>query len=318
MINSIKIKGLTSQNKMIINKDIPAREKVTMLTLKKMKQAGDKTTLLSIYDYPNAFLADKAGLDIIIVGDSLGMTVLGYKNTIPVTMDEMISHAAAVKRGSGNIFVVGDMPFMSYQASDEQAVLNAGRFIKETGCEAVKCEASKKLIGRIKAITGAEILVMGHIGLNPQKVHEMGGYRIQGKNWESTKELLETALALQEAGVFSILLEGVTEEVAGLIRQKLEIPVYGIGSGRLLDGQLLISHDLLNMYWGFKKLPIYIKRYKPQIGYTQTIGDMIENIYYQYVKEVKEDKFPAEEHAHKLKSEIWKEMLEKLKTENLF
>lgn len=289
------------------------RERVTVLTLKKLKEAGEKATLLSIYDYPNAILADKAGLDIIIVGDSLGMTVLGYKNTLPVTMEQMIAHASAVKRGTDNIFVVGDMPFMSYQTSDEQAVLNAGRLIKEAGCEAVKCEASKKLIGRIRAIANAEILVMGHIGLNPQKVHEMGGYRIQGKTWESTKELLETALALQEAGVFAILLEGVTEEVAGLIREKLDIPVYGIGSGRLVDGQLLISHDLLNMYWGFKKVPIYIKRYLPEKDYSQTVGDMILNIYTQYVREVKSGKFPAEEHVHKLKPEDWKKIKSKLK-----
>lgn len=293
--------------------ELKERDKVTILKLRKMKEEGEKAALLSIYDYPNAFLADRAGLDIIVVGDSLGMTVLGYKNTLPVTMDQIISHASAVKRGSPNIFVVGDMPFMSYQASDEQAVMNAGKIIKEAGCEAVKCEASKKVLGRIKAIAGAEILVMGHIGLNPQKVHEMGGYRIQGKTWESTKELLETALALQEAGVFAILLEGVTEEVAGLIRDKLEIPVYGIGSGRLLGGQLLISHDLLNMYWGFKKVPIYIKRYLPQKDHMQTIGDMVENVYTQYVEEVKGGKFPAEEHVHKLKPEDWKLIKSKFK-----
>lgn len=289
------------------------REKVTVLTLKKMKQAGEKASLLSIYDYPHAFLADKAGLDIIIVGDSLGMTVLGYQNTLPVTMDQMISHASAVRRGTDNIFIVGDMPFMSYQGSDEQAVANAGRLIKEAGCQAVKCEASRKVIKRVKAIADAEILVMGHMGLNPQKLHEMGGYRIQGKTWESTAELLELGLALQEAGVFAILLEGVTEEVAGLIRDKLEIPVYGIGSGRLVDGQLLISHDLLNMYWGFKKVPIYIKRYLPEKKHTQDIGDMIENIYYQYVQEVKMGKFPASEHVHKLKPEDWKLIKNKFK-----
>lgn len=248
---------------------------------------------MSIYDYPHAVLADKADLDIIIVGDSLGMTVLGYKNTLPVTMDQMVSHAAAVRRGTDNIFVVGDMPFMSYQTSDELAVINAGRLIKEN----------------------AEILVMGHIGLNPQKFHEMGGYRIQGKTWESTKELLELALALQTAGVFSLLLEGVTEEVAGLIKDKLEIPIYGIGSGRLVDGQLLISNDLLNMYWGFKKVPIYIKRYLPEKDHTLDVGDMIGNIYHQYVQEVKVGKFPAEEHVHKLKPEDWKLIKAKLKKE---
>ncbi len=293
--------------------EIKERNKVSVLTLRKMKENNEKAALLSIYDYPNARLADIAGLDIIIVGDSLGMTVLGYKNTLPVTMDQITSHISAVIRGTDNIFVVGDMPFMSYQASDEQAIVNAGRLIKEGGCQAIKCEASRKVLGRIKAIANAEILVMGHIGLNPQKLHEMGGYRIQGKTWESTKELLETALALQEAGVFSLLLEGVTEEVAGLIRDKLEIPVYGIGSGRNVDGQLLISHDLLNMYWGFKKVPIYIKRYLPQKDHTQTVGDMIENIYSQYVQEIKSDKFPEDKHVHKLKPEEWKKIKAKLK-----
>lgn len=289
------------------------RNKVTVMVLKKMKKEGKKASLLSIYDYPNARLADRAGLDIIIVGDSLGMTVLGYNNTLPVTLDQMISHINAVMRGTENIFVVGDMPFMSYQASDEQAILNAGRLIKEGGCQAVKCEASKKVLGRIKAIACAEILVIGHIGLNPQKVHEMGGYRIQGKTWESTKELLETAIALQDAGVFAILLEGVTEEVSGLIGNRLEIPVYGIGSGRLLDGQLLISHDLLNMYWGFRKVPIYVKRYLPEKNHSATVGHMIENIYAQYVNEVQIGKFPEEQHVHKLKVEDWKLIKTKIK-----
>lgn len=297
--------------------ELKERGKVNMLTLKKMKENNEKAALLSIYDFPNARLADIAGLDIIIVGDSLGMTVLGYKNTLPVTMDQMISHVSSVMRGTDNIFVVGDMPFMSYQTSDEQAILNAGRLVKEGGCQAVKCEASKKVLGRIRAIANAEILVMGHIGLNPQKLHEMGGYRIQGKTWESTKELLETAYALQEAGVFALLLEGVTEEVAGLIKEKLDIPVYGIGSGRLTDGQLLISHDLLNMYWGFKKLPIYIKRYLPQKDHSQTVGDMIVNIYFQYVQEVKSGKFPEDKHIHKLKANDWKQIKARLKRTKL-
>lgn len=297
--------------------DIQARKKVNVLTLKTMKDKNEKAALLSIYDYPNAYLADKAGVDIIIVGDSLGMTVLGYPNTLPVTMDQMISHASAVRRGTDNIFVVGDMPFMSYQVSDNKAIANAGRLIKEAGCQAVKCEASKKFLKRIKAITDAEIMVMGHIGLNPQKLHEMGGYRIQGKTWESTKELLETALALEEAGVFAILLEGVTEEVSGIITKKLKIPVYGIGSGRYVDGQLLISHDLLNMYWGFKKVPIYIKRYLPEKEHMQTIGDMIENIYSQFVSEVKTGKFPQEQHVHKLKPEDWKFIQSRLKKNKL-
>lgn len=299
--------------KKILEPEVTTRERVTVLTLREMKEKGEKAALLSMYDYPNTYLADKAGLDVIIVGDSLGMTVLGYKNTLPVTMDQIVSHASAVRRATNNIFVVGDMPFMSYQASDEQAIMNAGRLVKEAGCEAVKCEASKKVLGRVKAIANAEILVMGHIGLNPQKLHEMGGYRIQGKTWESTKELLEIALALQEAGVFALLLEGVTEEVAGYIRDRLDIPVYGIGSGRNVDGQLLVSHDLLDMYWGFKRLPIYIKRYLPEKEHTSTIGDMIGNVYSQYVREVKTKKFPLEENVHKTNPKEWKIIKSKFK-----
>lgn len=274
--------------------------RVTIRTLLRMKEEGEKVAALSIYDFPFAQLAEKAGLDMIIVGDSLGMNVLGYKNTIPVTMDQMISHANAVRRGSENIFIVGDMPFMSYQSSDQEAVINAGKFIKEAGCEAVKCEASKKLLSRVKAIANSEILIMGHIGLNPQKIHEMGGYRIQGKTLASTLELLETALLLQEAGVFAILLESVTEEVAGIIRDNLSIPVYGIGSGRLVDGQLLIGHDPLGLYFGFKKLPTYVKQYRPKSDGEKTVGEMIGEVFKQYVRDVKLGKFPSENNVHKV------------------
>ncbi len=284
----------------------PPRERITIMTLKKMKAEGGKAAMLSIYDYAFAQIAQEVGLDIIIVGDSLGMNVLGYKNTLPVTMDQMISHTASVKRGAPNVFVVGDMPFTSYQLSDQEAIRNAGRFIKETGCEAVKCEASRKLISRIKAICDAEIMVMGHIGLNPQKIHDMGGYRIQGKTVESTIELLETALALQQAGVFSLLLEGVTEEVAGLIKEKLEIPVYGIGSGRLTDGQLLIGHDPLALYTGFPKLPIYIRRYYPKSNGDKNIRELISWVFSEFIKQVKTEKYPNETEVHKLKPEDWR------------
>lgn len=293
--------------------DNPPRDRTTVITLKKMKENGQKASMLSIYDYAFAQIADEVGLEIIIVGDSLGMNMLGYKNTLPVTMDQMLSHTSAAKRGAPNCFVVGDMPFTSYQSSDEEAIKNAGRFIKETGCEAVKCEASRRLISRIKAICDAEIMVMGHIGLNPQKIHDMGGYRIQGKTIESTTELLETALALQTAGVFSILLEGVTEEVAGLIRDKLEIPVYGIGSGRLVDGQLLIGHDPLGLYTGFPKLPIYIKRYLPKANGDKNIRELISWVFFEFIREVKTGKYPSEQQVHKLKPKDWKQIQKKIK-----
>lgn len=291
----------------------PKRERVTIATLHKMRAAGEKIALLSIYDYPFAQLAEEAGVDVIIVGDSLGMNVLGYKNTLPVTMDQMLFHAQAVRRGTENIFVVGDMPFMAYQVSDEQAVANAGRFIKEAGCSAVKCEASLKLISRFAAIANAEIMVMGHIGLNPQKIHEMGGYRIQGKTWESTKTLLETAIALEEAGAFALLLEGVTEEVAGLIHKRVKIPVYSIGSGRFVDGHLLIGHDPLELYFGFSKLPVYIKRYYPKSNGEKTIGQMILEVFSRYVDEVKTERYPAEENAHHVDPGEWRLIVKKLK-----
>lgn len=285
--------------------DREPRKRITIKTLQKMKQEGEKVAMLSIYDFPFSQIAERAGLDVIIVGDSLGMNKMGYKTTLPVTMDQMIASASSVRRGTENIFLIGDMPFMSYQVSDKEAVKNAGRFIKEAGVEAVKCEASVRLVSRIKAIASAEILVMGHIGLNPQKIHEMGGYRIQGKTKESTQELMETALVLEDAGVFALLLEGVTEEVAGLIKGKLKIPVYGIGSGKLLDGQLLIGHDPLGLYFGFGKLPIYIKQYRPFANGDKTIGDLIYDVFKSYIADVKGGKYPGDENVHHIDPEQW-------------
>jgi len=226
------------------------------------------------------------------------MTMDGFKNTLPVTLDRMVIAASSVRRGTDRIFVVGDMPFGSYQVSHTVAVESAVRFIKETGCDAVKCEASKKLIDRFKAIVDAEMLVMGHIGLNPQKIHEMGGHRIQGKTVVSAQELLETALMLQKAGAFALLLEGVTEEVSQIIHAELTIPVYGIGSGRKLDGQLLIGHDLMGLYSGFKKMPIYIRQWKPVAQGDRTVGELVEWVIQEYVSEVKAESFPGEENVH--------------------
>lgn len=286
--------------------DTPQRKRVTIQTLERMKRESEPVSILSIYDFPLAQIAERAGLDMIIVGDSLGMNKLGYKTTLPVTMDQMITSASAVRRGTDNIFVVGDMPFMSYQISNKEAVKNAGRFIKEAGVEAVKCEASMRLIPRLKAIANAEILVMGHIGLNPQKIHEMGGYRIQGKTLDSTNDLLETALALEDAGAFALLLEGVTEEVSGFIRGKLKIPVYGIGSGRFVDGQLLIGHDPLGLYLGFKKLPIYIKQYHPFANGDKTVGDLTYDVFKNYVDDVRSRNYPQGENVHHVDPEEWK------------
>lgn len=293
------------------------RERITIRTLLKMKASVEKASMLSIYDFAFAQLAEKAGVDIIIVGDSLGMTMLGYKNTLPVTMDQMISHAAAARRGTENIFIVGDMPYMSYQTSDDEAVKNAGRFIKEAGCQAVKCEASLKLLSRFRSIANAETMVMGHIGLNPQKIHEMGGYRIQGKTWESTRELLETAYALEDAGAFALLLEGVTDEVSTLIHKSLKIPVYGIGSGKNLDGHLMIGHDPLELYFGFPKLPIYIKRYYPKADGKKTVGELILDVFKNYVSDVKSGKYPSEEQIHHLEKSEWRKIISRLKSKKI-
>lgn len=292
------------------------RDRVTVLTLRSMKEKGIPVAALSIYDYPFARLAAKAGVDLIVIGDSLGMTVLGYQNTLPVTMEEMMVFIGAATRGAGPMFVVGDMPLGSYQSSDAQGVDSAIRFIKG-GCTAVKCEASRHLISRVEAIANAEVLVMGHIGLNPQKIHEMGGHRIQGKTYESTKELLQLAKALENAGAFALLLEGVTEETGGFIREELKIPVYGIGSGRSLDGQLLIGHDPLGLYdWGKRPMPKYIKQYRPEAG-GKTIGDLALDGFKYYVQEVKAKNFPSDEHVHHLNLDDFKKVQGKERKEAL-
>lgn len=287
-------------------------ERVTVPVLWRMKDPNDelyaRVAALSLYDYPTTKIAERAGVDIAIVGDSLGMTKLGYKNTLPVTMDEMLVFASAVARAATRIFVVGDLPLGSYQPSDRDAVINATRFIK-AGCTAVKCEASTKLISRFGAIADAEILVMGHIGLNPQKIHEMGGHRIQGKTIESTNELVDVAGALQDAGAFALLLEGVTEEVSGYIRSLLHIPVYGIDSGRKLDGQLLLGDDPLGMYEWSGRVPKYIKQWRPERG-GKTVGELVFDIYSQYVDEVKSGVFPAEEHVRRVNMEDFKKSLD--------
>lgn len=283
------------------------QDRVTILTLKKMKRERTPVAALSIYEYPFARLAANAGVDLVIVGDSLGMTVLGYENTLPVSMEEMLMFAKATVRGAGPMFVVGDLPLGAYQASDEQGVNSAVQFIK-AGCAAVKCEVSMPLISRVKAMADAEILVMGHIGLNPQRIHEMGGHRIQGKTAANAVELLETAKALEAAGACSILLEGVTEEVAGVIRDECAIPIYGIASGRHVDGQLLIGHDPLAMYdWGARPVPKYIKQYKPVADGTKTVNDIALDVFTNYVREVKSGAFPEEAHGHHLKFEEFKQ-----------
>jgi 3-methyl-2-oxobutanoate hydroxymethyltransferase len=275
------------------------RKKTTLLTLKKLKDQNKKAVYLTAYDYPIALLADRAGVDMILVGDSLGMTTLGYKDTLKVTMDDMVRHASAVTRAAASSFIIGDMPFMSYQTSDRDAIINAGRLISEAGCDAVKCEGGVRVVSRVKAMVDAGILVQGHLGLTPQNAAQMGGYRVQGKTRESYQQLLQDALALEEAGVFSLLLEGMPSQVAEKIKNHLSIPVYGIGAGNKVDGQLLIVHDLIGLFEQFT--PKFVKRYAET-------GKVIEEAIGRYCDDVRKEKFPTKKYFY----EISKEELKKL------
>jgi len=265
------------------------KKKLMLHDLYQMKKNGEKITWLTSYDYPTAQFAEAAGLDMILVGDSLGMCVYGYNGTVPVTMDQCIVHCEAVRRGAPNTFVMGDMPFMSYQMSDEGAVANAGRFLKEAGVDAVKLEGGKRVISRIKAILDAGIVVCGHIGLTPQSSGQLGGHKAQGLTVESARLLIEDALAIEEAGAQLLLLEAVPPEVAGFITSKLSIPVYGIGAGLQCDGQLLIVSDLIGQFQAFT--PKFVKKYA-------NIAEVITNAIKTYIRDVKEDNFPGEEHCY--------------------
>jgi len=275
-----------------------SRSKVSIRTLQRFKDEGIKAVGVTSYTYPEALLADKAGVDFILVGDSLGMTVLGYKTTIAVTMDDMISHSRGVWRANKHAFQIGDMPFMSYQPSDELAIRNAGRFMQEGGCDAVKVEGN--MFSRVKAISDAGIIVMGHIGLTPQTRALMGGYTVQGKTADSAKLILEDALRLQDAGCKFMFLEAMPREAAALITENLDIPVYGIGAGDKVDGQLVILHDLIGMFFEFKSK--FVKRYCEA-------GLMVEQALRDYSSEVREGKFPSEENFYSLNDGELEKML---------
>ncbi|MGB9698441.1 MAG: 3-methyl-2-oxobutanoate hydroxymethyltransferase [Thermodesulfobacteriota bacterium] len=263
------------------------RKKITVPDIMQMKKEGKKITKINLHDYPTAVLADRAGIDIVMIGDSIGMVVLGYQNTIPVTMEEMIHHAKAVARGAGHCLVVCDMPFMSYQTSIEEAVKNAGRILKETGVDAVKLEGGAEIKEKVKAIVAAGIPVMGHIGLMPQRVSLLGKYRVQGRDAQSAKQILKDALAIEEAGAFCIVLESVTAEAAKLITQKLKIPALGAGSGPYLDGQSLNLYDILGLSLGV--VPRFAKKYL-------NLAEEITRVLGEFKKEVEGGKFPAQEH----------------------
>lgn len=270
--------------------------KKTVIDLREMKQRGEKISFITGYDYMTAKYEEQAGIDMILVGDSLGNVLLGYESTIPATMDEMIIHAKAVRRGAPNTFIVGDMPFMSYQVSDEKAIKNACRFIKEAGCDCIKLEGADSLIlDRIRAISGVGILVMGHLGLTPQFTSKLGGCKAQGRTFEAAKAILEQAKAVEKAGAFAVLVEGVPAIVGKLIRDSLTIPVLGIGAGSYMDGQLLIYADMLGLYEDFT--PKFVKKYA-------NIGQEIKNAFTQYHNEIKNGSFPVDkEHSYKIKDD---------------
>lgn len=265
-----------------------ARDKVTILDFKRKKDDGEKITMLTAYDYPMARIVDSAGIDAVLVGDSLGMVVLGYESTVNVTMDDMLHHCKAVRRGVKRAFLIGDMPFMSYQASDEDAVRNAGRFVQEAGCEAVKVEGGRETCPRIKAVVDAGIPVLGHIGLTPQSVNKIGGYKVQGKDPDTAKKLAEDALLLEKAGCFGIILECVPADLAGKITDKLGIPTIGIGAGQFCDGQVLVTYDMIGYFDKFT--PKFVKRYA---DINKTIREAVSG----FKKEAEEGLFPDEEHS---------------------
>lgn len=254
-----------------------------------MKKSKEKVTWLTSYDFPTAQFAEKAGLDMILVGDSLGMCVYGYKGTIPVTMDQCIVHCEAVRRGAPQTFIVGDMPFMSYQTSDKDAVVNAGRFLKEAEVDAVKLEGGTRVVSRIKAIVDAGILVIAHIGLTPQSSGVLGGHKAQGRTAKEAALVVEDALAVQAAGAHMLLVEAVPPEVAQFIAQTLTIPVFSIGAGKECDGQLLIVSDLIGQFQAFT--PKFVKKYCD-------VATIITDAMKAYCKDVREGSFPEEQHCY--------------------
>lgn len=261
---------------------------VTTLDLLKKKQKGEKITILTAYDYSTAKLIDEASVDVIMVGDSLGMVVLGYDSTLPVTMEDMLHHTRAVVRGVNRAMVVGDMPFLSYQINVEEAVENAGRFLQEAGAHAVKLEGGRPMVETISRIVDVGIPVMGHLGMTPQSVHKFGGFRLQGKTESDAERIFNDAKALEQAGVFAIVLELVPTELAKRITEAVSVPTIGIGAGPHCDGQVLVTNDLLGLYGEFH--PKHAKKYA-------NLSDVMLEAFKSYVEEVKAGKFPGPEHS---------------------
>jgi len=280
-----------------------ARQKVTTRTFALKKKRGQPITMLTAYDYPTALAVDKAGIDSILVGDSLGMVVLGYETTLPVTMEDMLHHCKAVARGAKFPLLIGDMPFMSFQTTIDKAVENAGRFLKEANMDAVKLEGGRERADAVQAMVGAGIPVMGHLGLTPQSVHAFGGFRAQGKTASAAKRVLEDALILQEAGAFGIVLEAVPAQLAQLISERLDIPTIGIGAGVGCDGQVLVTHDLIGQFDRFT--PSFVRQYAQ-------IHKIVLEAMESYAQDVADRHFPDEEHSIFMEDEEWQELLAEL------
>jgi len=275
------------------------RKKVTLTTLYTKMRKGEPITMLTCYDYPTAYFMEQAGLDILLVGDSLGMTILGYDTTLPVTMDIMIAHAQAVRRGSPNAFLIGDMPYMTYQPSVETAIRNAGRFMAEAACDGVKLEGGEEMADKVAGIVRAGIPVMGHLGLTPQSVSALGGYRVQGRDARQAKKIIDDAKILEEAGAFAILLEMVPDRVCRIITERAGVPIISLGSGPDAHGQLLIFHDMFGLY----------PKFKPKMARVYgNAGEVIVNGLKQYVADVINKDFPQPENWFTIKDEVWAEL----------
>jgi 3-methyl-2-oxobutanoate hydroxymethyltransferase len=273
--------------------------KVTIQTLREKRAKKEPMTYLTAYDFPFAILEQKAGIDVILVGDSIGMVVYGYDSTLPVTMDLMMPSVKAVRRGAPDVYLVGDMPYMSYQPSKADAIRNGGRFMAEGGCDAVKLEGGREMAETVKAMVDASIPVMSHIGLTPQAAAQLGGFRVQGKDVSAAKRLIEDAEILQEAGASTLLLEAIPSEVTRIITRRSSVPVFGIGAGPYCDGQVLVIHDMIGIY--DRKPPKFVKKYVE-------VGSQIVDALKEWKKEVAEGSFPAPEHCYPMPKEVAEEL----------
>ena len=278
--------------------------RVMISDIKEMKSRGEKIPMITAYDYTSARIVDAAGIPIILVGDTLGQVVLGYNSTLPVTMDEMIHHTKAVARGSEHSLIVGDMPFMSYQASMSEALHNAGRFLQEGGAHTVKLEGGVNMAPTVQRMVSCGIPVMGHIGLTPQSVNQMGGYKVQGRTLKAAVRLMEDARSLEEAGAFALVLECIPTSLARLITERVSIPTIGIGAGKECDGQVQVFHDMLGLFTDF--VPKHAKQYA-------NLGETIAAAVAEYMSEVKDQSFPSREHSYHIKEEVLAELQAKVR-----